>query len=276
MVEPILQAEGLTVRFGGVVALDDVSFSVAPGTIHAIIGPNGAGKSTCFNAMTGLYPLAAGTVRLSGERLDRVPRHRIIGRGVARTFQNLVLPDALTVADVLRLGRHHRTRAGLLGTALALPAARRERRTDDGVVRQVAEILGLEGHLADPVGVLPYGLRKKTEIARALCAEPEVLLLDEPVAGMNDAESRALGERIRECREQFGLTVLLVEHDMELVMSLSDHVTVLQSGRVIADDRPERIQQDPVVIAAYLGADPIELTDERDEREDRAEVVARG
>ena len=273
MVEPILQVEGLTVRFGGVVALDDVSFAVAPGTIHAVIGPNGAGKSTCFNAMTGLYPLASGTVRMAGERLDRVPRHRIVRRGVARTFQNLVLPDTLTVAEVLRLGRHHRTRAGLLGTALGLPGARRERRSDDGVVRSVAEILGLEGHLDDPVGVLPYGLRKKTEIARALCAEPEVLLLDEPVAGMNDAESRALGERIRECRERFGLTVLLVEHDMELVMSLSDHVTVLQSGRVIADDRPERVQQDPTVIAAYLGTEPV---GERDDRDDREEVVARG
>lgn len=267
MTEPILEADGLTVRFGGVVALDDVSFAVAAGSIHAIIGPNGAGKSTCFNAMTGLYPLASGTVRMADERLDRLPRRRIIGRGIARTFQNLVLPDSLTVGDVLRLGRHHRTRAGLLSTALTLPRARGERRADDRIVRSVAEILGLEQHLSDPVGVLPYGVRKKTEIARALCAEPTVLLLDEPVAGMNDAESRVLGDRIRECREQFGLTVLLVEHDMELVMNLSDHVTVLQSGRVIADDSPPQIQQDPVVIAAYLGADPVEV---------REEVVARG
>jgi len=262
MTEPVLEVEGLTVRFGGVVALDDVSFAVAPGRIHAIIGPNGAGKSTCFNAMTGLYPLAAGSVRMADERLDLLHRRRIIGRGIARTFQNLVLPESLTVADVLRLGRHHRTRAGLLATALRLPRARGERRADDQIVRSVAEILGLEPHLADPVGVLPYGLRKKTEIARALCAEPTVLLLDEPVAGMNDAESHALGECIRECREQYELTVLLVEHDMELVMNLSDHVTVLQSGRVIADASPQQIQQDPVVIAAYLGADAVEMREE--------------
>ncbi|GAB2458604.1 ABC transporter ATP-binding protein [Xylanimonas ulmi] len=258
--DTILEAVDITVRFGGVVALDAVSFRVATGAIHAIIGPNGAGKSTCFNAMTGVSPIASGQVRLDGERLDRLPGRRIVARGVARTFQNVVLPESLTVADALRVGRHHRTRAGLLATALGLPSARSERRADDAMVRDLAQLLGLADRLDDPASSLPLGLRKKAEIARALCAEPRLLLLDEPVAGLNDAESQELGDKIRECRERFGLTVLLVEHDMELVMRVSDHVTVLQSGCVIADDRPEGVQRDPAVISAYLGAEVTEPT----------------
>lgn len=262
----LLTAEGLTVRFGGVLALDNVSFAIKRGTIHALIGPNGAGKSTCFNALTALYPLASGEVRLGDERLDTLPQHEIVTHGIARTFQNLVLPPHLTVADTLRVGRHHRTRTGMLAAALALPSARRERAEDERVVQIMAEALGIEEYLDQPVGPLPYGIRKKVEIARALCAEPSLLLLDEPVAGMNDAESRALGEQIRECRDRFGLTVLLVEHDMELVLTLSDHVTVLQSGKVIADGAPDVVQRDPAVIAAYLGTDATPYEWERTSR----------
>ena len=256
----LLTAEGLTVRFGGVLALDDVSFAIRRGTIHSLIGPNGAGKSTCFNALTALYPLASGMVRFGDVRLDTVPQHQIITHGIARTFQNLVLPPHLTVADTLRVGRHHRTRTGMFAAALALPSARRERAEDDEVVRTMAEALGIEKYLDQSVGPLPYGIRKKVEIARALCAQPSLLLLDEPVAGMNDAESWALGEQILECRDRFDLTVLLVEHDMDLVLGLSDHITVLQSGRVIADAAPEVVQRDPAVIAAYLGSEaPFEV-----------------
>lgn len=251
----ILEADGLTVRFGGIVALDDVSFAVRGGSIHAMIGPNGAGKSTCFNALTALYPLASGEVHFQGARLDTLPQREIITRGVSRTFQNLVLPPQLTVAQTLRVGRHHRTRTGMLAAALALPSARREEAEDERVVHTMAEMMDIEELLHEPVGPLPYGIRKKVEIARALCAEPSMLLLDEPVAGMNESESRLLGEQIRACRERFDLTILLVEHDMELVLNLSDHITVLQSGRVIADDAPEVVQRDPAVIAAYLGSD---------------------
>ncbi|CAM3090351.1 Maltose/maltodextrin import ATP-binding protein MalK [Prescottella defluvii] len=259
----LLTAEGLTVRFGGVLALDNVSFAIRRGTIHSLIGPNGAGKSTCFNAVTALYPLESGEVRLDGERLDTVPQRKIITHGIARTFQNLVLPPHLTVADTLRVGRHHRTRTGMLAAALALPRARRESAEDERIVRTMAEALAIEEYLDQPVGPLPYGIRKKVEIARALCAEPSLLLLDEPVAGMNDAESRILGEQILECRDRFDLTVLLVEHDMELVLNLSDHITVLQSGRVIADGTPDVVQRDPDVIAAYLGSEAAPYETER-------------
>jgi branched-chain amino acid transport system ATP-binding protein len=166
-----------------------------------------------------------------------------------------VLPAQLTVAGTLRVGRHHATRAGLVDTALGLPLARREYATDRQIIHTMAEAMDVAALLNQPVGVLPYGIRKRVEIARALCAEPSLLLLDEPAAGMNEHESRDLAQRISDCRERFGLTVLLVEHDMEFVLGICDHITVLQSGQVIADGPPHAVQRDPAVIAAYLGAE---------------------
>ncbi|SCF24687.1 amino acid/amide ABC transporter ATP-binding protein 1, HAAT family [Micromonospora viridifaciens] len=252
---PELELSGVSVRFGGVNAVSQVSFSVTRGSIHALIGPNGAGKSSCFNAITGVYRLAEGRVAHRGERIDQLRAARIARRGIARTFQNLVLPESLTVAECMRVARHHRTHAGFLATGLGLPRARREERSDRAVIERSAEMAGVVDILDERVGPLPYGVRKRVEFARALCAEPSVLMLDEPVAGINDTESAQMAHAVRRARDEADLTVLLVEHDMNFVMTLADRITVLQSGQVIADAAPEEVRADPAVIAAYLGDD---------------------
>ncbi|MCF2126535.1 ABC transporter ATP-binding protein [Strepomyces sp. STD 3.1] len=247
-----LHVRGVTVRFAGLVALDDVSFTVAPGTLHAVIGPNGAGKSTCFNVLSGLYRPATGTVRLGDAELTRLAPHRIAALGVARTFQNIVTTQG-TVADNLMLGRHALSRAGFAASALRLPRAVREQREHLAKAREIAELVGLEAHFTSPVALLSYGDRKRVELARALCLEPRVLLLDEPVAGMNAAERARMTEVVREIRAELGLSVVLVEHDMGLVMRLADEVTVLDFGKAIAHGTPDEVRRDPEVLRAYLG-----------------------
>ncbi|MBU6533873.1 ABC transporter ATP-binding protein [Streptomyces mayonensis] len=249
---PALEVRGVSVRFAGLLALDDVSFTVAPGTVHAVIGPNGAGKSTCFNVLSGLYRPTAGTVRLGAARLTRLAPHRIATLGVARTFQNIVTTGG-TVADNLMLGRHALSRAGFTATALRLPSAVREQRAHLARAREIAELTGLGNHFDTPVTLLPYGDRKRVELARALCLEPRVLLLDEPVAGMNAAERARTAEVVRDVRARLGLSVVLVEHDMGLVMRLADEVTVLDFGRVVAHGTPDEVRRDPEVLRAYLG-----------------------
>ncbi|CAM5271038.1 ABC transporter ATP-binding protein [Streptomyces pharetrae] len=251
---PELAVQDVTVRFAGLTALDDVSFTVAPGSVHAVIGPNGAGKSTCFNVLSGLCRPASGTVRLDGTDLTRLAPHRIARLGVARTFQNIVTTEG-TVADNLMLGRHALTRAGFAASALHLPGAVREQRAHRDRAREIAELTGLGDLFDTPVAVLSYGDRKRVEFARALCLEPRVLLLDEPVAGMNGAERVRTAEVIRDVRQQLGLSVVLVEHDMGLVMRLADEVTVLDFGRAIAHGTPEEVRRDPEVLRAYLGTD---------------------
>ncbi|MFD5713688.1 ABC transporter ATP-binding protein [Streptomyces pharetrae] len=251
---PELAVRDVTVRFAGLTALDDVSFTVAPGSVHAVIGPNGAGKSTCFNVLSGLCRPASGTVRLDGTDLTRLAPHRIARLGVARTFQNIVTTEG-TVADNLMLGRHALTRAGFAASALHLPGAVREQRAHRDRAREIAELTGLGDLFDTPVAVLSYGDRKRVEFARALCLEPRVLLLDEPVAGMNGAERVRTAEVIRDVCEQLGLSVVLVEHDMGLVMRLADEVTVLDFGRAIAHGTPEEVRRDPEVLRAYLGTD---------------------
>ena len=251
-----LELRSISMRFAGVHALDDISFTVAPGSVHALIGPNGAGKSTCLNVISGLYRPTAGAVLLDDENILDRPPHQLPHLGIARTFQNLALSATQTVRETMLLGRYAHTRTGFLGAGLRARHAKREERDGLAAVERVAERLNLTDRLNTPVGELPYGGRKRLELARALCMEPRLLLLDEPVAGMPNQEAHAIAETIADIRRNFPVTVLLIDHNMGVVMSLADRVTVVDCGRFIADGTPAQVQSNPDVLRVYLGESP--------------------
>jgi len=252
--EPLLRVQDVAVRFGGIVALDGVSFDVEPGRIVGLIGPNGAGKTTLFNCVSRLYECQRGDITFDGASLLAQPRHRIAALGIGRTFQNLALFRTMSVLENVMVGRHCRTRSGFLRNALRTRAVRSEERITAEKARELIRLLELESVAHLPVSDLPFGTQKRVELARALAAEPKLLLLDEPASGLNHEEVTALGGLIRAVRERLRLTVLLVEHHMSLVMSISDRVVALNFGRKIAEGAPAEVRAHPEVIRAYLGA----------------------
>jgi branched-chain amino acid transport system ATP-binding protein len=266
--DPVLAVNNITLTFGGVTALDDVSFAIQPGEILGLIGPNGAGKTTCFNVVTGVYRPTAGDVSFHGQPLAGLKRHQITRLGIARTFQNIRLFKSMTALENVMVGTDAQHSTGVLSALFRLPRHRREEREGEDRAMELLRFMGLQAKCDELAANLSYGDQRRLEIARAMATKPSLLCLDEPAAGFNPAEKRTLMELIRKVRDQ-GYTVLLIEHDMRLVMGVTDRIVVLEFGKKIAEGSPEEIRNDPAVVAAYLGVD-----EESDDVAEEERVIA--
>jgi len=250
--DPILEIRDVDKAFGGVQALDRIGFALEKASITGLIGPNGAGKTTLFNVITGIFAPDAGDIRFAGQSIENLEVHQRVSLGIARTFQNVELFESMTAMENILVGLYTRTRAGMIQSMLRLPRTRQEEARARDQAMELLKFVGLQDYASRKSGDLPFGWQRMLEVARAMAAQPHLLLLDEPAAGLNMSETGHLGELIKEIRKQ-GITILLVEHDMSLTMSISDQIVVLDQGRKIAEGTPRAVQEDEAVMAAYLG-----------------------